>query len=77
MGEMTIRGIDNVLLEELKLQARRQGIAPDAYAADLLRQSLALRRGTRGAVAREIRAKQLKKAETESVVFIREDRDAR
>jgi hypothetical protein len=52
-------------------------MAPELYARDLLRQALSLRRGDRGAMAREILAGQAKKAETESVAFIREDRARR
>lgn len=74
MGEMTIEGIDAALLMELKAQARRHGVEPEAYASDLLRQSIALRRGNRATVAREIVASQPNEAGTESVVFIREDR---
>ena len=74
MGEMTIKGIDEAVLRELKSQADRQGVEPETYARELLRQSLALRRGSRAATAREILASQPEKAETESTVFIREDR---
>ena len=77
MGEMTIKGLDEALLIELKSQAERHGVDPEAYAADLLRQSLALHRRDRSAVARSILATQRQKAETESVVFIREDRAGR
>jgi hypothetical protein len=74
MGEMTIKGIDEALLNELKTQADRQGIEPEIYAKELLRQSVALRRQPRAKTARQILATQPKKAETESTVFIREDR---
>jgi plasmid stability protein len=74
MGEMTIKGLDEALLAELKTQADLHGVDPEVYAKDLLRQSIALRRGRRSAVAREVLASQPKKAETESIVFIREDR---
>ena len=74
MGEMTIKGLDEALVTEWKAQADLHGVDPEAYARDLLRQSIALRRGKRGAVAREVLAGQPKKAETDSVVFIREDR---
>ncbi len=77
MGEMTIKGIDEALLRELKSQADRQGIEPEIYAKELLRQSLALRRGSRAAKAREILASQPKRAETESSIFIRDDRARR
>jgi plasmid stability protein len=74
MGDMTIRGVDDAVLHELRSQADRHGMAPEAYARDLLRQALSLRRGNRAAAAREILASQAKPAETDSVVFIREDR---
>ena len=74
MGEMTIKGIDEALLKELKDQADHQGVAPETYAKELLRQSIALRRGSRAAMAREILASQPNKAETETTVVIREDR---
>ena len=77
MGEMTIKNLDETLLTELKAQADRRGVDPEAYAKDLLRQSIAVRRGKRSAAAREILASQPKKAETDSVVFIREDRARR
>ena len=77
MGEMTIKGLDEALLAELKAQADLHGVDPDVYAKDLLRQSIALRRGKRSAVAREILASQSRTAETDSVVLIREDRNRR
>jgi plasmid stability protein len=77
MGEMTITGVDDAVLQELRSQADHHGMAPELYARDLLRQALSLRRGDRGAMAREILAGQAKKAETESVAFIREDRARR
>jgi len=77
MGEMTIKGVDEAVLQELRSQAERHGIAPELYARDLLRQALSLRRGNRAAVAREVLATQPKPAETESVTFIREDRARR
>jgi plasmid stability protein len=77
MGEMTIKGIDEALLRELRSQADRQGIEPEVYAKELLRQSLALRRGSRAAKAREVLASQPKKAKTESTILIREDRARR
>ena len=77
MGDLTIRGIDDAVLQELKTQADLHGVPPELYANELLRQSLSLRRGNRAAVAREVLASQAKKAETDSVVFIREDRARR
>jgi plasmid stability protein len=77
MGEMTIKGVDDAVLQELRSQAERHGIAPELYARDLLRQALSLRRGNRAAVAREVLATQPKPAEIESVAFIREDRARR
>lgn len=74
MGEMMIKGLDEALLRELKAQAELHGIDPEAYATDLLRQSVVLRRGNRSKVAREVLASQTKKADTDSVVFLREDR---
>jgi len=77
MGDMTIRGLEDRLLRELEQQASAQGLDPQDYAAELLRQSLASRRRSRSEVARRIVASQPTMAETESVVFIREDRDSR
>lgn len=77
MGDMTIKGLDEALLTELKAQADLHGVDPESYAKDLLRQSVALRRGRRSAVAREVLASQPKKAETASIGFIREDRARR
>jgi plasmid stability protein len=74
MGEMTIKGVDDAVLQELRSQADLHGMAPEVYARDLLRQALSLRRGNRAAAARDILAGQAQKAETESVAFIREDR---
>ncbi len=77
MGDMTIRGLEDRLLREIEQHASAQGLDPHDYAAELLRQSLASRRRSRSEVARRIVASQPTMAETESVVFIREDRDSR
>ncbi len=77
MGEMTIKGLDEALLVELRAQPERHGIDPETCATDLLRQAIVQRRQDRAAVARAVLAAQQKKAETESVVFIREDRTRR
>lgn len=77
MGEMTIRGVDDAVLQELKSQADRHGVAPELYARDLLRQALSQRRQNRAAVAREVLATQPAPAEVESAAFIREDRQRR
>src|SRR5215216_1893568 len=47
MGDMTIKGVDDAVLQELRSQADRHGMAPELYARDLLRQALTLRRGNR------------------------------
>ncbi len=77
MGNMTIKGLEEHLLREIEQQASARGLDPQDYADELLRKSLASRRRSLSEAARRIIASQPKMAETESVVFIREDRDSR
>lgn len=75
MGDVTIRGVEEAVLAELRLQADRRGLDHEAYAAELLRQSVAMRRHDRAAVARAILAAQPEVSTVNSVDLIREDRN--
>ncbi len=75
MGELRIQ-IDDAVLAELGREAEALGISLSDYARFALLRSVRPK-GDRAAVARRIIASQPRKAEVESVVFIREDRDRR
>ncbi|HEX2556153.1 MAG TPA: hypothetical protein VHL98_20835 [Microvirga sp.] len=75
MGELRIQ-IDDAVLAELSREAEALGISLDEYARFTLQRSVRPA-GDRSAVARRILATQPQKADIESVVFIREDRDRR
>lgn len=74
---MTLTGGSDQVLTEVKRQAAERGVTPEVYAIQLLRESVAVRRGSRASVAREILARQAARAKVESVQIIRKDRSER
>jgi hypothetical protein len=75
MGDMVLKNVDEAVRIELERLGRARGVSAEQYAADLIRQAVAVRRADRTAVARAILASQAHPAKTSSAVFIREDRD--
>lgn len=77
MGETRIRGLDEALLHEPRAQASLHGVDPEVYARGLPTQPAALLRVRRATMAKKILTSQPRKAKTESVVFIRDNRASR
>jgi plasmid stability protein len=74
MGDMTIGGLDEATLTNLRSRAEEHGVTPESYAATLLRQALAPP-GDRLAVSRAMRAAQRGTSPISSVELVRQIRD--
>jgi plasmid stability protein len=75
MGDMTIRGLDDAVLTELRLRAERVGISPESYAADLIAQAVQVSILDRLPTARRMLAAQTEVSPLSSVELLRQLRD--
>jgi len=75
MGQILIRGIDDAVLERLRLRAKQHGASLEQEARQILTQAAKVGRAEIAARAALLRAQQEPNA-SRAVDLIREDRDA-
>lgn len=75
MGDMTIHGLDDAVLTELRMRAERVGVTAESYVADLIAQAVRKPVLDRMPTARRILAKQTGFSPISSVDLLHDIRD--